>query len=110
MVKNKYTTPGTGIKRGILLLNNDLHPDLSSYWLTADDLWKRLIHAGVRKSLMLDMVHDALWCCNNNQSHLKVWEYNKMRFFWSATVNCDVSNTFYHWDSSLRTGQADGIV
>jgi hypothetical protein len=92
MVKNKCATPGAVLKRGILLQNNDLLPDLSSYWLTAKDLWKRLHHVGVRKSLTLEMVHDALWHYNNNQEYLKAWEYNHIRFFQSATVNCDDSN------------------
>jgi hypothetical protein len=92
MVKNKCATPGAVIKRGILLLNNDLPPESSSYWLIAKDLWKRLHHVGVRKSLTLEIVHDALWRYNNNQEHLKVWEYIGIRFFQLATVNCDDSN------------------
>jgi hypothetical protein len=56
----KRHTPETVIKKGILLLNNNLPLELSSYWLTAEDLWKRLIHSGVRKSLTMETVHDAL--------------------------------------------------
>ncbi len=47
---------------------------------------------GGRKSLTLEIVHDALWHYNNNQVHLKIWEYKGIRFFRSATVNCDDSN------------------
>ena len=62
------------IKKGILLLNNDLPEEFSSYWVTAEDLWRRLLHVGVRKSLTLELVYDALRRNNNNQSFLKVWE------------------------------------
>ncbi len=64
------------IKKGILLINNDLPQEFSSYWVTAKDLWRRLLHVGVRKSLTLELVHNALWRNNKNQSYLKVWVYN----------------------------------
>jgi hypothetical protein len=88
----KRTTLETVIKKGILLLKNNLPLELSSYWLIAEDLWKRLIHSGVRKSLTLEMVHDALWRFDKNQVHSKVWQYNNIQFFRPATVNCDDSN------------------
>lgn len=48
---------------------------------------------GVRKSLTLELVYDALRRNNNNQSVLKVWEYNKTRFFRSAIGNTEDNNT-----------------
>ena len=81
------------IKKGILLLNNDLPEEYSSYWVTAEDLWRRLLHVGVRKSLTLELVYDALRRNNNNQSFLKVWEYNGTRFFRSAIGNTEDNNT-----------------
>ena len=81
------------IRKGILLLNNDLPEEFSSYWVTAEDLWRRLLHVGVRKSLTLELVYDALRRNNNNQSVLKVWEYNGTRFFRSAIGNTEDNNT-----------------
>ena len=84
--------PETIIKKGILILNNDLPLDVSSYWLTAEDLRNRLIHSGVRKSLSLEMVHDSLRRYNSNEAHLKTRLYNKTRFYRSAIANAGDSN------------------
>ena len=84
--------PETIIKKGILILNNDLPLDVSSYWLTAEDLRNQLIHSGVRKSLSLEMVHDSLRQYNSNEAHLKTRLYNHTRFYKSAIANADDSS------------------
>ena len=80
------------INKGILILNNDLPLDVSSYWLTAEDLWNRLIHSGVRKSLSLEMVHDSLRRYNSNEAHLKTRLYNSTQFYRSAIANAGDSS------------------
>jgi hypothetical protein len=66
----------TVIKKGILLLNNDLPEEFSLHWVTAEDLWRRLLHVGVRKSLTLEFVHNPLQRKNSNQTYFKSWLYN----------------------------------
>ncbi len=84
--------PETIIKKGILILNNDLPLDVSTYWLTAEDLRNWLIHSGVRKLLSLEMVYGSLRQYIYKQAHLKVRTYNNTQFYQSAIANAGESN------------------
>ncbi len=70
--KSKLAPAEVVIRKTILLLNNDLPYDVSIYWVTAEELWRRLIHSGVRKSLTLIMVQESLKRNNKDQVHLTV--------------------------------------
>jgi len=84
---SKKISPESEIKRNIFPLNNALPDEVVSTWATAEELYNRLIHAGVRQSLTLQMVQDALRRNNTNGKHLKSWEYNKARYFRSASAH-----------------------
>ena len=81
------------IRNTILLLDNDFPLDVSIYWVTVEELWRRLIHSGVRKSLTLIMVQESLKQNNKDKVHLKVWEFGRgVIWFQSAMVNHCESN------------------
>jgi hypothetical protein len=91
--KSKLTPAELVIRKTILFLNNDLRMDVSIYWVTAEELWRRLIHSGVRKSLTLIMVQKALKQNNKDQEHLKVWQFGRgVTWFQLAMVNHCESN------------------
>ena len=85
----------TVIKKGNLHISNDLSQEFSSYWVTMEDLWRRMLHVGAQKSLTLEFVHNALQRNDNNQSFLKVLVYNGAQFFWSAISNTDETTLSY---------------
>ena len=57
--------PFSVLRKYILPLNNALPEEFGIYWVVAEEIHQRLIHAGVRSSLILEMVEDALR--NNNR-------------------------------------------
>ena len=80
------------IRKTILLLNNDLPYDVFIYWVTAEVLWRWLIHSGVGKALILIMVQESLKRNNQNQVHLKVWGFGGAIWFRLAMMNHCESN------------------
>ena len=62
----------TTIRKGILPLNNTLPSTVTSIWLTSLELHSRLLLAGVRRSLTMDMLTDALRLYNNNEVNMVV--------------------------------------
>ena len=90
--KSKLTLAEVVIRKTTLLLNNDLPYDVSIYWVTVEELWRRLIHSGVRKSLTLIMVQESLKRNNKDQVHLQVWGFGGAIWFRSAMVNNCESN------------------
>ena len=93
LLKSKLTPAEVVIRKMTLLLNNDLPLDVSIYWVTVEELWRRLIHSGVRKSLILIMVQEALKQTNKDQVHLKVWEFRRgATWFQLAIANHCESN------------------
>jgi hypothetical protein len=89
----KKRTPESTVKQLIPLLNNEMPVEVSSYWLTAEEISHQLIHAGVRRSLSLDLVLQSLQRNNKNEVHLKVWEYGGVKYYRSMAAHlADASN------------------
>ena len=83
----------TTIKKGVLQLNNALPEDISFTWCTAEEICRRLIHAGVNDSLTLEMVQDSLRYNNSGEKYLKKWEYNNINYFRSALAHSKDENS-----------------
>jgi hypothetical protein len=87
-IKQVYST----IKKYILLLNNLLPNAIGHFWVTSEELYDRLIHAGVSKLLQLAHVTDACRRANTGEKFLAVWKWNNTLWYRSKLVHaldCD---------------------
>ena len=77
----------SAIKRLILPLNNALPDNLQHFWVTAEEIHERLIHAGVAPSLTLSLVQEALLRNNKGETFVKRWEYGGVNYYRSTIAN-----------------------
>ena len=56
-------------------------------WVTAEEMHQRLLHLGVRRSLSLGMVLEALQRNNAGQKMVAKWEYQKELWYRSKAVD-----------------------
>ena len=63
-------------KKDIIALILLLPYGIGRIWVTGEEIHSRLIHLGVRRSLKLHHVQEALQRNNQNEKFLKTREYN----------------------------------
>ena len=83
----KKLTPEAHVRSHILPLNNSLPDEFGVYWVTAEEMHKRLIHSGVRRSLTLEMVSRALAKNNAAQEKVSAWDYGNQIWYRSTLVH-----------------------
>ena len=77
----------TTIRKGILPLNNTLPSTVSSIWLTSAELHSRLLIAGVRRSLTVDMIANALRLYNNNEVYMTMTMHGGNAYYRSTMAH-----------------------
>jgi len=86
-VGKKKLDPEARVRSNILPMNNALPDEFGMYWVTADEMHKRLILSGVHRSLSLEMVSRALANNNAYQEKVALWDYGGKIWYRSKLVH-----------------------
>jgi len=79
--------PDAAVRKHILHLNNALPEEVGIYWVTAEEMQKRLIHSGVRSSLTVQMVSNALRLNNTDLMFIERRDFGGQIWFRSKAVH-----------------------
>ena len=89
----KQCTLLCSIRKSILPLNNSLPKSFTCIWTTAEELYNRLVVAGVKSALTPVMVADALRLHNTDECFMTKSEHNHVPYYWSNTADlADLTN------------------
>ena len=75
------------VRKFILLLNNKLPNSVGRFWVTYEELYERLVHAGVSKLLQVTHVKEACTYANTGQKFLATWKWNNKQYYRSKLVH-----------------------
>ena len=67
-----------------------------AHLVTAEEIHSRFIHLGVRHSLKLHHVQEALQRNNKDEKFLKTWEYNGTLYYRPMVIHLDHENELPH--------------
>ena len=84
------------IKKDIITLTLLLPYGIGRIWVTAEEIHSRFIHLGVRHSLKLHHVQEALQRNNKDEKFLKTWEYNGTLYYRPMVIHLNHGNELPH--------------
>ena len=73
----------------VLPLNNALPDDLQYLWVTVQEMYERLVYAGVPQSLTLSHVQNALRYKNRNDKHVVMRKFGGVSYYRSVNANVE---------------------